>query len=135
MLKDFLSHSQSLEFKDLGYHEVSLGYYGKHHDYQEVKFYLGACLKNSEPGLVQEAVDAPTYSAAFRWFRQNYNLHCEIACGKGQFFFRIGEIDGFPHIIDDNNRRYYNNYEEAQTAAIDKLIKIVKELKTKKNDQ
>lgn len=126
MLKYFLSHQHSLDLRDLGYREISLGYYGKYHDYQEIKFYLGFCFKNNDPNGVLEAVDAPIYDQAFEFIRNKFKLTHEIACGKGQYFFRIGQVESFPFYLGCNDRQYYESYEQAQKACLEKLIEFAK---------
>lgn len=114
MIKEFVPYRQALELYKLGFNEPCFGNYAD--DKNHTLFVNG-----NQPG----ETDAPTFSQAFRWFREKHNLHCEIGCAQNQFFFRIGKVDSFPHILDDNNRRYYNSCEEAELAALLKLIKVI----------
>ena len=72
-------------------------------------------------------VGCPTYSQAFRWFRDKHNLHSEpvwdIIDGELVWFFSITEIG---NVIDDAiDLPYCKTYEEAELACLRQLILIV----------
>jgi hypothetical protein len=72
-------------------------------------------------------ISAPTFSQAFRWFRERYLLHHEIACGDNVFWFRYGKNGHVAVLsIDTNNDSYWSTYEEAELECLKKLIQIVK---------
>lgn len=127
MIRDFLNYEQSLALKELGYREVALGYYGKYHDHENIKFYLGPSFKNSDPRGVLDAVDAPLYSEAFRWFRENYKLLGTVQYFTSKFYcYTINDMKD----NENSNRVFteFKSFEEAQSACIDTLIRLVKEL-------
>jgi hypothetical protein len=136
MKKEFTPYEQSLDLKELGFDEPCFGLYenGK----------LGYSFSTSqgiitpisyrtnskfvEHILTKEDCTAPTFSQAFRWFREKYNLY---ACIE-----RVEYIDsnekGFQWYIFDkcsNVGEKLMSYEEAELECLKKLIEIVKENK------
>jgi hypothetical protein len=80
------------------------------------------------PGWVR----APTFSQAFRWFREKYNLFHEINVDKTtepKFAYTIIEYElaqFFEGFKEDVLAEYlYYKYEEAELACLEKLIEIV----------
>ena len=64
-----------------------------------------------------KGVKAPTYSQAFRWFRENHNLNPSIMYnGIGQWDY---DLNG------DWSGRVWDSYEEAELTCLGKLIEIV----------
>ena len=118
MYKDFIPYEQALTLKKLGFDEECLACYNtdKHFFFRHERINSDVYERNSLINPEFEVFSAPTISQAFRWFRDNHNLHCEIGCAQNLFFFRIGKVDSFPHILDDNNRRYYVNCYESEIA-------------------
>jgi hypothetical protein len=126
-MKDFIPYKQSLELKELGFDEPCIGNY---FHTKELKIYGGDVLriKNSDMGTVT----APTFSQAFRWFREKYSTHVEIhentdweednECWSFVIFkYKLGDNDGMISSTVD-----YNTYEEAELECLIKLIEIVK---------
>jgi hypothetical protein len=133
-MKDFTLYPEALELKQLGFDEPCLGYY---------------LCRNSAFGIddleiTTERIDllrydyascaVPTYSQAFRWFREKYDLvhyidrnddkMIEYVKSKGVedlFKYRCGYSDGTFH-----NIKGYHTYEEAELACLRKMIEIVK---------
>jgi hypothetical protein len=67
---------------------------------------------------------APTFSQAFRWFRENYGLNYEIS-----YAGKVGEYHAFvkDYIYGNNgNSPSVFTYEEAELECLKKLIEIVK---------
>ena len=63
---------------------------------------------------------APTFSQAFRWFREKYGLgHMINGIGYESFIMNIG---GVLHIF---NAFDFETYEEAELACLERLIEIV----------
>lgn len=75
---------------------------------------------------------APTYSQAFRWFRENHNLRCQINYTGGLInettWWDISII-GHYNMDPKEWEMKYQPYEEAELACLKKLIEIVKENK------
>jgi len=112
MNKDFVEYQEALELKRLGFDEPCFAYFS-----ESQQLHLCRFENMSDRGFVS----APTYSQAFRWFREKYSL--------------IGIIDYslknlWSYRIYINNTNWVNNfktYEEAELECLKRLIEIVKE--------
>ena len=113
MKKDFTTYEQALALKELGFDEECFAWYVS----KEWGLEFGRVIKSD---LIKDAVLAPTYSQALRWFRDNHNYHHTIQHGKkyvGVVYYSIVNFS-----IDE-----FDKYEEAESACLDKLIEIVKD--------
>lgn len=69
---------------------------------------------------------APTFSQAFRWFRENYNLNYWVKEeSQVRFSWRIYKGDGYA--TWDCHPLLSNTYEEAELACLVKIIEIVEQ--------
>ena len=129
MEREFVPQEIALELKELGFDEPCFGYYS------EKDFFIDL------PSNIQyytESIIAPTYSQAFRWFRENYNL-------RGFIGFRpnIKQFDCHVYDMSLSGKEYVKQrtmeaftkdpkvgtYEEAELECLKKLIEIIKEKK------
>jgi hypothetical protein len=118
MEKEFVPYQQSLDMKSIGFDEPCIAFYLE----KVLTFHTHGIdphfifKKNSN---LWYSSSAPTYSQAFRWFREKHKLYSPITDnGLGQYDFSIKhEWCG----------RVYDTYEEAELACLTKLIEIVKE--------
>jgi hypothetical protein len=133
MNKEFIPYEQALALKELGFDEPCFGCYDE-------KRVFGLTVMSIKQYYINSKEDtwncsAPTYSQAFRWFREKYVLlgFIEPANGyedKSLFAFYI--CDDEQNIVDDSHSYskdsslHFNTYEEAEQACLDKLIEIVK---------
>ena len=129
MEKEFIPYEQALALKELGVDEPCFGYYKPNGELGYIENHIlkdfPYLAKNSE---WQDLVAAPTFSQAFRWFREKYNLKSWVQEHTADTF--IYEIR--PHVLThykQGETYVYNNYEEAELACLKKLIEIVKEKK------
>jgi hypothetical protein len=141
MKKEFVPYGLALELKQLGFDEPCFGYYvdgelrginlgmeelgGVEPYYQRFGFHTLSNHDIDNPNKI--VVTAPTYSQAFRWFREKYNL-------KSCIMFRTSMEDNkeyYDWLIKGQEvvYRHFNTYEEAELACLKKLIQIVKENK------
>ncbi len=135
MNKEFVPYQESLELKELGFDEDSFGYYDT--EGLQIRYdFLNTTNKNSlftEHSITNNPkISAPTFSQAFRFFREKYRLHQYIKQYNGEnFFFHIEDMvhprrfDEYPVEI----LRCYNesfSQEETELACLKKLIEIVK---------
>jgi len=135
MKNEFIPYQQALELKELGFDEPCMCFYNNR---KELKVYHNAdkdwntlehqLLGNSKITLLN-TYSAPTYSQAFRWFREKHNLGGEVHCIR----FNSERLKGYQYAITSENYRKfeqrgdYHTYEEAESACLNKLIEIVKQ--------
>ena len=115
--KEFVPYQESLELKELGFDEDCFTVYCDH--WKDGEPYL---WKLNQPDYAEywdlnSKVNAPTFSQAFRWFREKFNLHHEI------------EYNGFEYLgyVSGMTANIFKTYEEAELECLRKLIEIVKE--------
>jgi hypothetical protein len=142
MKKEFTPYEQSLDLKELGFDEPCFGLYenGK----------LGYSFSTSqgiitpisyrtnskfvEHILTKEDCTAPTFSQAFRWFREKYNLNVELYTtdmGSIEYSFQIRDLYSEKYVYDNfagagsTYTGTFTSFEKAQLACLNKLIEIV----------
>jgi hypothetical protein len=127
MEKEFVPYQESFALKELGFDEDCFGVY---------------LCRNSAFGIdnlliTMEHIDllpydsssckAPTYSQAFRFFREKYGLFYSVERESAQEYlcnYSIKEFDGIKNI--DHRGNGYRYEEDAELACLRKLIEIVK---------
>jgi hypothetical protein len=134
MNKEFVPYTEALALKELGFDEPCFGYYvdgelrginlgmeelgGVEPYYQRFGFHTLSNHDIDNPNKI--VVTVPTYSQAFRWFREKYQLHSYIEGAYPWFRFYINSEDnrweGHKHL----------SHEEAELECLKKLIQIVK---------
>lgn len=128
MYKEFIPYEQALELKELGFDEECIGHF------RGGEVTLEPCLsgwlselecrknfeENGEPYFEDGYCSAPTFSQAFRWFREKYGIiHC---VGKNIHDYAFS-VKSKIHIVEEYD---YKTYDEAELACLKKLIEIVK---------
>lgn len=144
MGKEFVPYQESLELRELGFNEPCLAFWDAYNGDTHL-FFKQRCdyhwlfkLFGQKPKPVLEisnweieylegdgTVLAPTFSQAFRWFREKHNLNAAIYPIKQHW-----ECD-IRHTNKDVNSSVFSwdeefTYEEAELACLRKLIEIVK---------
>ena len=114
MEKEFVPYVLAVKLKSLGFDEECFGFYNPTVTEKVI-------MNNDSYGgyglSYEHIVVAPTFSQAFRWFREKHNLHCAVNT----------------HTSSTNQLTYICSlefgkkltYEEAELACLDKLIEIV----------
>jgi len=123
MNKEFIPYELALGLKQLGFQERCLGHYWENLFYFRTTFHHPSTMPNSP-----ESCLAPTYSQAFRWFREKYKLKCciiPLVCEQGYSDLYESRIHQEKHSISIIGN--YKIYEEAELACLREMIKIVKE--------
>jgi hypothetical protein len=138
-LKDFVPKKPALALKKLGFDEPCLmAYLGK-----EKEPYLECDdVRHLQAKDVLNPLKAPTFSQAFRWFREKYNIRqnimdfiddetgiewdYEIAI-IGTDLDERGNYESLVAYSTDDETRKFKTYEEAELACLGKLIEIVKQ--------
>jgi len=146
-MKDFAPYQQSLELKEIGFDEPCFANYTvipeDKIDWFTIpeqgitdKTSFGSSKNYNSKSFEEEGtISAPTYSQAFRWFREKYGLHQNITQYYGErFYFKIEDMF-FPRRYEDypieklRDLGEYVSQEEAELACLNKLIEIVKDEK------
>jgi hypothetical protein len=135
MKSEFIPYEQALVLKELGFDEPCFGNHTET-DFYDYKGGVGVKITkriilstiNGIRNYNQEGqVSAPTFSQAFRWFREKYKGVHEIVRRKDYDYL---EFIGWVYIdnkrIDVNSYWIPLSYEEAELACLKKLIEIVK---------
>ena len=116
MQKEFIPYKQAVELKQLGFDEPCMGY----------RDGGGHLMIKEMPHCV---ISAPTYSQAFKWFREKHRLYHVINMfgdwDKPQYSYIVsGKTMGNPA-----HMWYYedvDSYEQAELICLNKLIEIIK---------
>ena len=136
MEKEFVTYKLALRLKALGFNGPCFGYYAGDilctGQPQEIHLDEDGNYKKSKTESFPITV-APTFSQAFRWFREKHNLdsfvkHLYKSTIKVGYYFGIDEYKGVEFQMDFD--AWYKTPEEAELACLEKLIEIV-ESKTK----
>jgi hypothetical protein len=139
--KDFVPYNFALRMKALGFDEPCFGFHSPIHD-------LMICNTKSVNKVAGECL-APTFSQAFRWFREKYDLNplvafdkyiCEIDDEELEnpyftYYYSINELWAEGKDYDKFTRGFINvasnrdmlSHEEAELACLEKLIEIVEQ--------
>lgn len=136
---EFIPYTQALELKQLDFNEPCFGYY-KHTTIpnkiisndliigfiKDNRIYNDVSNGSSLVGLGKGFIFAPTFSQAFKFIREKYNLIGLVEGGydNGKNIFTYVIWEGFKDIITDD---YFETYKEAELNCLNELIKMVKE--------
>jgi hypothetical protein len=136
--KDFTLYPEAFELKQLGFDEPCFAYYKDGRitgvnkwDREDWGFHV---ITNKDiTSVTSEIIIAPTYSQAFRFFRETFGIDSHIKRDYSlrempkQYCYTIESEDGF------EESKNFNTYEEAELACLKKLIEIVKITNNKTN--
>ena len=127
MEKEFVNYNQALKLKELGFDEPCFGFYQLEYgeirpimvdDDEQYRLTGYRTCKNSE--IPKHYTSAPTFSQAFRWFREKgYDVKV-IKESPGLYFGFYW--NGAAWIMVGNG-----TYEASELACLDKLIEIVEQ--------
>jgi hypothetical protein len=130
MNKEFIPYEESLALKELGFDEPCFGYYTGDKMHLVIRPLM---LRANE--LESYVVTAPTYSQAFRFFREKYRLQPSVNsfCFEEYSFVIMGSRNEILYpiqhkLLNDGKKNpwEFDTYEEAELACLKKLIQIVK---------
>jgi hypothetical protein len=130
---EFIPYEKALALKELGFNELCLAYYQKSSVIGDDTILPLIICKDatnwndySFSKLGVPFYSAPTYSQAFRWFREKYGMKFYIRQDKWNKWCEVYIMTN-----DDMDPEYIELddawiYEEAELACLRKLIEIVK---------
>ena len=130
--KDFVPHRQALDLKELGFDEECCACYGSY-THKTSELFLNINNPVNIETLLREPtafnqpsfyVKSPTFSQAFRWFREKHNLMGIVGYHKNWLYsYLIENIENHKTIIVEDTIKIY---EEAELECLKKLIEICK---------
>ena len=120
MEKEFVTYELALKMKQLGFDEPCFAFY----DEEEYLFTV-----REQDDIYEEWLIAPTFSQAFRWFREKYSMYHQIHKGYGWEGI-VRESNNNESILWHDGT--YNSPEEAELACLEKLLSIVEEKQEEK---
>jgi hypothetical protein len=124
MKKEFIPYEQALALKELGFDEPCFGYYFYNGSFKE--WTLNIDNESDEYTIV---IQAPTYSQAFRWFREKHNILATVYSNASGYLYEWSDNVGGTHrgwsdYEGPNDSGVWNTYEEAELACLKKLIEL-----------
>ena len=120
MENELVSYELSSTLKELGFNHPCFGYYDCERDFKFVP---------NKTKFLECEIDRPTFSQAFRWFREEHDLrvrnyvHGNMSGGISEYFVIFKFIDNTNETICEVGAL---TYEKAEIACLKKLIEIVK---------
>lgn len=124
MDKEFIPYEQAVDLESIGF-DVRPNFGGNTSLYSKNgnhTFYTNYGVMGS--GIYDGYIYAPTFSQAFRWFREKYNLKPQMTTSWGEWDFYIPESEYNDIPIRESSDSW--NYDDAELACLKKLIEIVK---------
>ena len=119
MTKEFVTYEQALALKELGFDEPCFGYW------KSKNWLIQEKTRTDGYTHADQECSAPTFSQAFRWFREKYGyLVSPFQNEDNLFFFEIGRLNS---LITEYYSLDCETYEEAELACLRKLIELVKQ--------
>ena len=119
MKKDFIPYEQALALKELGFDEPCFGGYYSNQDNVNLWFFKEAKNSDRDERVREGFATAPTYSQAFRWFREKCGL-CLVIKPIHDKRFDLG----YNLLKNGLIIRAYTTYEKAEHACLIKLIEL-----------
>jgi len=132
MEKEFVPYELAVKLKELGFDEPCFRLYKNIKEYKE-RIAGGDLITNTNLLKFENSnyCASPTFSQAFRWFREEhylissiYQLSVNVKTGLSSFEYMIDKLNnlGLSQFIEDFP---YNTYEEAEIACLENLIELV----------
>ena len=125
MKKEFVPYDLALELKELGFDETCFG------SIDQIGYIHVKGSKSSPRGsMLYNTINCPTFSQAFRFFREKYKLYGLIEIGTQEFSYQVFDNKGNRQ-LGTEPMNYNGTYEEAELECLKKLIEIAKEQNVK----
>lgn len=128
MEKELVSYEMALALKELGFNEPCFTYY---YDISgELRKNISVDIHNGWTYFPNRKLItlAPTFSQAFRFFREIHGLYGLYTMGdyENNFYWQIWRNDSITKTYITASNYVFETYEEAEQACLLKLIEIVK---------
>jgi hypothetical protein len=113
MEKEFIPYEQALALKELGFDKPCFGFYDEEEDLFTVR---------AQDDIDEEWLAAPTFSQAFKFFREKYQIDSWIYPNLNGLY----SVSNIRRGVGLGKVSEYQTYEEAELECLKKLIEIVK---------
>lgn len=114
-MKEFTPYEQALSLKELGFSNSCFGWY----ENERSPISIGESWRIS-----QNSIHSPTFSQAFRFFRDKYKLSGEPKSHQFKFMYQI-IYDTLGENICKMIKYGFDSYEESELECLKKLIELV----------
>ena len=128
MSNEFVSYEIALKLKELGFNEPCFTYYYEFNS--NLRTHLVVDINNAwtYSGNTNFGFTlAPLYQQVFKWIREKHNI--DISINTIYSKYNENTIKQYSGVIDTKtmytNVGFYDNYEEAQLAGLQKMIEII----------
>jgi hypothetical protein len=136
MKKEFIPYTLALSLKELGFDEPCFSYYKNDQLSEILEEVINSKMRNVN-NEIDDYISAPTFSQAFRWFREKYDLVHTVYSNASGYIWELhyNQERGGTHICDSGESGdcemsgMFTTYEKAELECLKKLIEIVKENK------
>jgi hypothetical protein len=126
MNKEFVPYAEALALKELGFDENTICVYNSF-------FHLKGCITSSTNGDYidrdewDDRLAAPTYSQAFRWFRETHGYNCFITSSilNGKWFYFREDLNDRTKDSEPELTPKFDTFEEAQLECLKQLIGMI----------
>ena len=125
--KEFVPYQPSLDMKSIGFDEPCLGFFKNDDLHYSSSIDDADNFRLWRVKLSDISLLAPTYSQAFRWFREKYGLEGVTQRAEDFMWYKWAIYQ-----YNENGKKYvadwyeYKTYEEAELACLKRLIEICK---------
>jgi hypothetical protein len=115
MKNEFIPYEQALALKELGFDEPCFGGYYSNQDNVNLWFFKEAKNSDRDERVREGFATAPTYSQAFRWFREKHGLRHFIEYDNGHY----------NAVVQSSLVYHCDTHEEAELACLNRLIILI----------
>jgi hypothetical protein len=121
--KEFVPYEEALALKELGFDEPCFAFYDESLYFPNNENQYGTFCNQK---LDASSCSAPTFSQAFRWFRENHSLFPYVEYLLEEKFDYVIVSKMYDKPVDYLDGKF-DTYEEAELACLKKLIEIKNE--------
>ena len=120
MNKEFVEYKEALALKELGFDEPCLAIIW------ENEYIVHITDTRPDENTKMKWCETPLYQQAFRWFRENHDMHHGIGF-NGSWYYDIDSMKNTDNAVYEVAHKWdMKTYEEAEFECLKKLIEIAK---------